>query len=47
MSLSDEYRTIHCSKDRVRRLSKTRIDQMYYLTTQEKERKVIVKTSWG
>jgi hypothetical protein len=40
LSLSSSYRAMQCDKDMVRKLSKSRIDQMYYLTEQEKERGV-------
>ena len=42
LSLSSSYRAMQCDKDMVRKLSKSRIDQMYYLTEQEKEREVIL-----
>ena len=42
LSLSSSYRAMQCDNDMVRKLSKSRIDKMYYLTELEKKREVIM-----
>ena len=44
LSLSSNYKAAQCGKNLVRRMSKSRIDLMYYLTDMERKREVLGPT---